>query len=136
MNALNPLRCNVENLRSWLHRIEEACCGPAAGSATREDIRSAALFALRGERCVKGPGLHRIMETKEDFPEEPQVVLRLTLREANSLQHGMADLLCWSAGFRSARTEDTSTHPMGTAEVRDMRDHLRRAIDLTEAKSK
>ncbi len=69
------------------------------------------------------------MSGAPEFAEvEVPVRITLTLAEAERLSANLADILCWAAGFRAARQEDTSTHPMGIEGVRDIRDVLSRAI--------
>jgi len=61
----------------------------------------------------------------------PKVRMVLHLEEARRMSLGMADILCWAAGFRAARP-DADDHPMGVFQVRDLRDALERAIRLAE----
>lgn len=79
---------------------------------------------------AKGDRFHG---TDDDFAEvEPMVVLRMSKADAERVQHGMADILCWVRGFVAACPEDPERHPMGVHEVRDMRDAIRRAIDTSD----
>jgi hypothetical protein len=79
---------------------------------------------------AKGDRFHG---TDDDFAEvEPMVVIRMSKAEADRLQHGMADILCWVRGFIAACPDAFDRHPMGAYEVRDMRDAVRRALDELE----
>lgn len=59
------------------------------------------------------------------------VTIEYTVDGARQLSSGLADILCWAAGFRAARSDDPSSHPMGIHAVRDFRDVLEREIART-----
>lgn len=116
------LRFDPNNLRSWLHRIEETFQGG-------DFVKQAALAALRGEPAPAGPGLLNESPKADGAAIEPTVSVVMPLALAKQLDAELADFLCWTAGFKAARPDDTTHHPMGVQGARNTRDALRRAIE-------
>ena len=65
-------------------------------------------------------------------PDTPEVVLNLTLADANSIHLGLADLLCWVSGFIAACPEDYGRHPLGHESTRELSIAMKRAIEISE----
>jgi hypothetical protein len=62
--------------------------------------------------------------------DEPIVTVEMTLRQAEQVRDGLADLLCWHRGFAAAnsnRCDDFS--PMGVDVARELNIALKRAIE-------
>ncbi|MDQ0510934.1 hypothetical protein [Ancylobacter amanitiformis] len=57
------------------------------------------------------------------------IAVEYPIEGARRLNLDLADILCWAAGFRAARPDDPSNHPMGIHAVREFRDVLSRAIE-------
>lgn len=59
------------------------------------------------------------------------VLLGMTLAEAEEYRDRLADLLCWLSGFCAARegTSLDSEMPMGMSATRDLSLRIKRAID-------
>lgn len=212
------LHFDANNLRKWLHRIEEEC---ASADATPEmsRVRCAALDAVRGIAATDGPGIQitaappppapddhekpgcggaaealppivimqvdgaftvqrgdlsavrlcwdemlgqvvnltwpsgggrlYAMQTEDERVAERRrheqrrsenearrraiVTIEYPIEGARRLDASLADILCWAAGFRAARTDDTSTYPMGVEAVREIRAALTRAIEQAQS---
>lgn len=61
------------------------------------------------------------------------VTIEYPIDGARRLDASLADILCWTAGFRAARPDDTSTYPMGVEAVREIRAALTRAIEQAQS---
>lgn len=61
--------------------------------------------------------------------DEPIVAVRMSLSQAQSVQGGLADILCWSRGFMAAKGEDFHYDPMGVNEIRELNLALKRSIE-------
>ena len=62
-------------------------------------------------------------------PPPTHIVVRIPIAEARHLSLGCADILCWSAGFKAGRGDDTENNPIGLREIRTLRTYLDQAID-------
>ena len=64
------------------------------------------------------------------------VPLRLTQDEAEAFSFALSDVLCWCAGFASAREgmDFTDKGPLGTERLRDLNIKLKSALDEAEGK--
>lgn len=64
------------------------------------------------------------------------VTLNLHKDEADALSFALSDVLCWCAGFASAREgmDCTDKGPMGTERLRDLNIKLKSALDEAEGK--
>ena len=63
---------------------------------------------------------------------ERVVTITLPVSEARNLCAGMADLLCWIAGFKAACPDDSDRHPMGVHDTRNVRIFLMSAIERAQ----
>ncbi|SHE77781.1 hypothetical protein SAMN05444339_10234 [Loktanella atrilutea] len=65
---------------------------------------------------------------------DKMITIRMTEKEAERLQLGLADLLCWVSGFVAARegTDLAGEEPMGRQQTRDMSAKLLDAMDEAE----
>lgn len=57
------------------------------------------------------------------------VTVQLPIADAERMQLGLADLLCWVRGFKAACPDATERHPLGEYETRDVRDAINRALE-------
>lgn len=62
------------------------------------------------------------------------ISLNLTKDEAEAMSFAMSDILCWCAGFASAREgmDLADKGPMGTERLRDLNIKLKRALEEAE----
>lgn len=69
-----------------------------------------------------------------DFREvdEPVVTLLMSKTQAEYVQNGLSDLLCWSNGFMAAKGEDFRFDPMGTHQIRELNIALKKAIEAAK----
>lgn len=68
-------------------------------------------------------------------PEQP-VAVAFSREQAERLQQGLADLLCWCRGYIAATVDDFGqTGPIGVQACRDLNIALKRAIDDAERSS-
>ena len=56
------------------------------------------------------------------------VTLTIPLEDAESIQHGMSDLLCWVRGYLAGTGPDASHDPFGQHEAQDLNRRLKNAI--------
>ena len=62
---------------------------------------------------------------------EKEVILSFSLKQAEKIRDGLADVLCWHRGFKAASKDmDDDTDPMGVWALRDMSIELRRSINI------
>lgn len=61
---------------------------------------------------------------------EKSVFVMLTEEDAEGLDHGLSDFLCWAEGFEAARAGTDLAHktPWGVEAIRDLRTRLQRAL--------
>ena len=57
------------------------------------------------------------------------ITIRMRREDAEHWQLGMADLLCWVAGFKAATPEDSGRHPGGYSQTQNVREAIVRALE-------
>lgn len=63
----------------------------------------------------------------------PAITIDLDDDEAERLEHGVCDLLCWLRGYSAGRPEDDSNHPLGVEALRDLSIAIKDAREIEEA---
>ncbi|MCZ8098162.1 MAG: hypothetical protein O9972_09620 [Burkholderiales bacterium] len=66
-----------------------------------------------------------------DVAEPIDVVIRMSRSEAETASLGLADLLCWVAGYKAAQ-QDSEHHPMGVYDARNVRSAIQRALEASK----
>jgi hypothetical protein len=61
--------------------------------------------------------------------QSDQIVIVLSRTDADRVQEGLSDMLCWCNGFIAARPDDTANHPMGVHEARMINLKIKRALN-------
>jgi hypothetical protein len=64
--------------------------------------------------------------------DQAAVVIRLPLDEAETLSHGLSDLLCWCNGFMAASGSDFRYDPMGVEAARTLNLKLKSAMNAAD----
>jgi hypothetical protein len=109
-----PRRGHSAKQQAGAARIEAASNMAREIEARRDELiaRSRERFAAQAEIAV----------------DPDYVAVLLPIKDAERMQLGLADLLCWVRGFKAARP-DSDTLPLGEYEARDLRDAINRALD-------
>ncbi|ACL61089.1 hypothetical protein [Methylobacterium nodulans] len=106
------------------------------GALTHPEVRSVP-YGISKVRAVAPPDpepntaqpcVPRREEPAAPPAPEPMATIRIPLDQAEGLSSGMADLLCWAAGFRAALGDDLDRLPMGIEQTRETRRYLMDAI--------
>lgn len=61
--------------------------------------------------------------------QSDQIVIVMSREDAERVQNGLSDMLCWCSGFIAAQPDDTVHHPMGISEARMINLKIKRALN-------
>lgn len=61
------------------------------------------------------------------------VSIDLDDEDAERIEHGICDLLCWLRGYRAARPDQVDDHPIGVSALRELSLALKDARQVEEA---
>jgi hypothetical protein len=64
--------------------------------------------------------------------DQTTVTIKLPLSEAETLSHGLSDLLCWCNGFMAASGDSFSYDPMGVEAARTLNLKLKSAMNAAD----